>query len=618
MKKFLLSLATVAMATSFAMADEVSFDFKTKAYGLPNDAATFVAENASAKDGAVTLTFGGGDTWRYWSDGLRAYAKSKNPVVTISATDAKITKVSFQTKSAFISGYKIDNATAFTDITANKTFDIACDGQSVKLTFKGTNNAAVEKMTVYYEATLTGDQKPSGLSFAQTAFTIADGDAFTAPTLVNPNNLPVVWTSSNEAVATVANGVVTVKGIGTTIIAAASKETAEFAAGKASYTLTVEGAAKSVAELIAMCPAKNDKALVNFPLTVVYKNDRSCYVVDAKGDATLLFNNNPYNVGDVIPAGWTATYSPFNGLPEFTMSATPAATSTAAVEYAKVNTVSDADVNKVVILTGVTFEEATLGTKDNFDGELSDGSTLAFRNNFIIASVPAGKYDVKVAVALFNGALQVYPIEYTEVADEPVVPTPGDVVVTGGPFDFTYSATATGTAVWDPGTSTVETGYKVKLTTSEPSVEFTITTVPAGYDLVFYSEESANEGLSRKARRVMADPMLYSFDEAKGFLAQFNMYPVQGNKFTVPADGEIHSFGIMFGMMEDGKVMIDANPDNVVRMEIVVESTSTGVDAIEAAEGEAVYYNLQGVRVANPEKGIYVKVLNGKSTKVVF
>ena len=45
----------------------------------------------------------------------------------------------------------------------------------------------------------------------------------------------------------------------------------------------------------------------------------------------------------------------------------------------------------------------------------------------------------------------------------------------------------------------------------------------------------------------------------------------------------------------------------------------TGVEGIEAeAEGEAVYYNLQGVRVENPQKGIFIKVVEGKSSKVVL
>ena len=44
-----------------------------------------------------------------------------------------------------------------------------------------------------------------------------------------------------------------------------------------------------------------------------------------------------------------------------------------------------------------------------------------------------------------------------------------------------------------------------------------------------------------------------------------------------------------------------------------------GVDGIEAPEEEApVFFNLQGVRVAQPESGIYIMVKGGKSTKVIF
>lgn len=45
----------------------------------------------------------------------------------------------------------------------------------------------------------------------------------------------------------------------------------------------------------------------------------------------------------------------------------------------------------------------------------------------------------------------------------------------------------------------------------------------------------------------------------------------------------------------------------------------TSVEAIDGdTEGEAVYYNLQGVKVANPEHGIFVKVAGGKASKVVL
>lgn len=54
---------------------------------------------------------------------------------------------------------------------------------------------------------------------------------------------------------------------------------------------------------------------------------------------------------------------------------------------------------------------------------------------------------------------------------------------------------------------------------------------------------------------------------------------------------------------------------NYPEMTLTVTKTS-GVEAIEAEDGNAVYYNLQGVRVDNPENGIFIRVANGKSVKV--
>lgn len=55
---------------------------------------------------------------------------------------------------------------------------------------------------------------------------------------------------------------------------------------------------------------------------------------------------------------------------------------------------------------------------------------------------------------------------------------------------------------------------------------------------------------------------------------------------------------------------------NAVTGELKVSGT-TAVAEVEVAEGEAAYYTLQGVKVANPENGIYVKVVDGKASKVV-
>jgi hypothetical protein len=48
-------------------------------------------------------------------------------------------------------------------------------------------------------------------------------------------------------------------------------------------------------------------------------------------------------------------------------------------------------------------------------------------------------------------------------------------------------------------------------------------------------------------------------------------------------------------------------------------STPTSVEEISVDNNaEAAYYTLQGVRVANPEKGLYIRVRGSKADKVIF
>lgn len=59
----------------------------------------------------------------------------------------------------------------------------------------------------------------------------------------------------------------------------------------------------------------------------------------------------------------------------------------------------------------------------------------------------------------------------------------------------------------------------------------------------------------------------------------------------------------------------------VVKQEITytvgANNVETGVEMVETTDGEAVYYDLQGRKVRNPERGIFIKVQNGKALKVV-
>lgn len=76
-------------------------------------------------------------------------------------------------------------------------------------------------------------------------------------------------------------------------------------------------------------------------------------------------------------------------------------------------------------------------------------------------------------------------------------------------------------------------------------------------------------------------------------------------------DGESLGEGVKYANQEKSDVYFDAVFDQT--------PTGSGVEAIESVDVNAPveYYNLQGVKVANPEKGIFVKKQGNKTSKVV-
>ena len=82
-------------------------------------------------------------------------------------------------------------------------------GEAQTVTFTATAQSRAKLITVYYK---TDNRQDAGLVWSTENVSITLGDAFTAPTLSNPNGLTLTCTSDNENLATVTNaGVVTLK-----------------------------------------------------------------------------------------------------------------------------------------------------------------------------------------------------------------------------------------------------------------------------------------------------------------------------------------------------------------------------------------------------------------------
>lgn len=110
----------------------------------------------------------------------------------------------------------------------------------------------------------------------------------------------------------------------------------------------------------------------------------------------------------------------------------------------------------------------------------------------------------------------------------------------------------------------------------------------------------------------------------------WNELNASGNRFAPTADTSLATLGQAKGFVAcsdgnnakafyapNGEYTIVVNwTDKTARLE---PSTWTGVDEIISDEEAApVYFNLQGQRVDNPEKGIYIMVRGTKATKVIF
>lgn len=73
-----------------------------------------------------------------------------------------------------------------------------------------------------------------------------------------------------------------------------------------------------------------------------------------------------------------------------------------------------------------------------------------------------------------------------------------------------------------------------------------------------------------------------------------------------------------FGFEEGESAFYFAYDKDTDTGKVTVSKDTASAATIEAADGEAAYYTLQGIRVAEPTEGLYIKVVDGKASKVLI
>lgn len=170
---------------------------------------------------------------------------------------------------------------------------------------------------------------------------------------------------------------------------------------------------KSVKETVAL--ASKTAVTIDYPLTVAFVSFSNVFAVDAAGDFIQVYGKNSYKANDIIPAGWEATYELFSGVtPELMPNGTlPEATTQGAFAPKEVAAadITTALVNNVILVKNVVLESDSPAAKENFSGKVGE-TTLSLRNNYSLASVPAGTYDMTLLVTIYKEAPSLYVISY--------------------------------------------------------------------------------------------------------------------------------------------------------------------------------------------------------------
>lgn len=634
MKKTLLSVAAVAASVMTGWANEYTFVFDgsndmggltrqtttnpdeltfSDGLSLNEEGVQLSVKNTAATGKGFALVNAGGTNAGILVYSSMASNTSMTPEITLSVPNGKITAAKLYMSGLSLLTLDIDfNGALIESQNEGSLYSWTWtdkDG-SETLTVDWVNNfnsRYIHKIELTYSPDLGGKQE-CGLSFASKTFEAILGEDFKAPSLRNPNKLEVSWSSSDESVATVdASGKVTLIGGGQTTIAASTEGNDEFAAGNAKYELTVIPSASNIAQLLEYAPSVYDRVKVNFPATVNFANGSIAFVTDAEGNAACfddMRNRNStstniptiYSVGQVIPAGWIAANATiyesviWEGLPE-------KSTETVEVVYEKVNSVTPADADRVVILKNVTFETRTAEGFTKAYGTTPDGTRYEFQDTYDVSSMPAGTYDVTCVVRYSKRGSTVYfylaPVAYSEPSGEAAAPE--------FPSSFDVSVSFEGAEVTQGEEFEV---YTVKVTGTAPDATYTVTVgVPEGWDgLIGMTDSDFSSDIEPLASKIQA----FEWMPLEAMLE--NGFRIT-DTLTFPADGEEHTG--YFYLYKGDQVEVA----NVVMIETEVSSEGSGVEGI-SADSEAEYYDLNGVRVSDP-KEIHVKVVNGKATKAV-
>lgn len=431
MKKFTLLLAAAMLSVASFAADAVyktalfGADYNSK--GVSSYTDTWSATNDGFTVDIVNANNNNNKDWTYIRIGRKGNA-SVGSITTAAAIDKAVTKVVMtidQITATSVNSITLKTKAADADWIEAGSFASATGAQEVVLATpaadlqyqivvdckSGSKNGLVQISKVEYYMQVS-DVAATGITLDQTSLDMEVGGIATLVATLEPEGATtaVVWTSSDENVATVDNGKVTAVAAGDATITATAGE-------GVSATCAVKVAAAAPKTLAELDYAVDGTQYALAPVTVVYVNGASIYIQDATGAGLIYGSSLTLNAGDVV-AGLVVKTKVFNKLPELETTLTNAdVTITAGAAPAPVEAAAApvaADVNKYLSLKGVVFASDAATLSGNYPQNVTasfNGADLVIRDNFKITdgTIKAGTYTIEGFVCLYKTTVQFYP-----------------------------------------------------------------------------------------------------------------------------------------------------------------------------------------------------------------
>lgn len=563
------AVATLTAKSGYEL-ESVTFTFSIANSG------TFTGSSAITSGTAVTLS-GSSASFTVGNSNNKTNGQIKITAVSVTyQSTSNVETPTFDTASGIVSKGTSVGINASTGCTLCYTTDGSDPTTSNTATMTSGNTATVtiNRTTTIRAIALDGNAnesaeatatytvvKPSAeLSFGETSsYNAAIGGSFTAPTLTNPHNVPVTYSSDNASVASVNSnsGVVTIGSTkGTAIITAHADETEDYAAGDATYTIIVYDPNNMTVEKTSFSSGETSGKIENL---IDYASDQG-----GAGTAPAIYNDGIR----LYQISGTNSYGGFITL-------------TAPAGYA---------------ITGFTITSTnTYATTVNYT---VDGSTaINTSNNYSLAK--SSNYTID---NLFNRTVSIFNMG---------TGSSGRLEIGAITVDYTTTTANVTSAGW----ATFVPNYNAEFAAGDAYVVSSLSTTTA--TLAEVTSVPANTPVLLKGEGTKTITLLSTTPTAPSNQLQVvaaNQTVTSAYVLAKPNDDPAAFYEYSGSGLPVGQVYLPKTTN--ARMLSFSFDDATGISQMEdgRCKMEDSVYDLQGRRVAQPQKGLYI--VNGR--KVVI